>query len=30
MANKRLWQQVVDDYYKEANYYLGVGAQYER
>ena len=21
-AQKQLWQKVVDDYYKEANYYL--------
>lgn len=26
MANKKLWQEVVDDYYKEANFYLGVEA----
>lgn len=22
MANNRLWQEVVDDYYNEANFYL--------
>ena len=22
MANKRLWRQVVNDYYNEANFYL--------
>ena len=26
MTNNRLWQEVVDDYYNEANYYLVVEA----